>query len=201
VTQVNLLPTDIDVEQQTRRITALVMGAGVAVVGLLFFIFVLQSARLMHVQDALSETQRTNAGLSTQIASLSRFADLKRNVAAREALLASVESGEVEWSGILRDVSMVQPDQMVLTAMSGSVGGSVSGAQSRAGGSLIGSIQFSGEGIDNPTLAKWLTRLEEVTGWVNPWVGSVTKDQGTGRVTFSGTIDLTGEATIHGVPQ
>jgi Tfp pilus assembly protein PilN len=201
VTQVNLLPTDINVEQQARRITALVTGAGVAVVGLLFFIFVLQSARLMQVQDTLSETQRTNAGLSTEIASLTRFAELKRNVAAREALLASVESGEVQWSGILRDVSVVQPDQMVLTGLTGSVGSTDAVALAGAGANLIGSIQFSGLVIDNPTLAKWLTRLEEVTGWVNPWVGSATRDETTGRVTFSGTVDLTGEAAIRGVPQ
>ena len=175
MTQVNLLPTDTKVRQQVRRTTGLVIAAGVAVFCFLFFVFVLQSGRLANEQHALSAQQAVNTGLSTQIASLSRFQDLKETVAAHQALLTAVEAGEVHWSGILRDASMVLPDQLVLTSMSGSVNQAVGGAAGPGAG-LIGGIQFSGISVDNPTLAKWLTRLEEVTGWVNPWVSSASKD-------------------------
>jgi Tfp pilus assembly protein PilN len=200
MTQVNLLPTDVKVEQQVRRRTSLVVAAGVAVVGLLFFVFVLQSARLRSAQEQLSAQQAVNGGLSTRIASLAPFQQLKSTVAAHQALLTAVETGEVQWSGILRDVSMVQPDQMVLTSLSGSVGPSGPAAVGPQAG-LIGGIQFTGTVLDNPTLAKWLTRLEQVTGWVNPWVSSASKDTGSGHVNFSGSVDLSTEATVHGVPQ
>src|SRR5439155_12237187 len=115
--------------------------------------------RLANEQHALSAQQAVNSGLSTQVASLSRFQDLKEAVAAHQALLTAVEAGEAHWSGILRDASIVLPDQLVLTSMSGSVNQAVGGS---TGGGLIGGIQFSGISVDNPTLAKWLTRLEEV---------------------------------------
>ena len=198
MTQVNLLPSDVKIEQQVRRTAALVIAAGVAVVGLLFLVFVLQSARLMRTENALKQQQMFNERLNSQIASLSAFGELERNVAVHQALLDAVEAGEVQWSGILRDVSLVEPDQMFLNSMSGSVA-SFGGPAQDTGASLIGSIQFSGVALDNPTLAKWLTRLEEVTGWVNPWVSSANKDEGTGRVDFSGTVDLTPEVSVHQV--
>ncbi len=199
MTQVNLLPTETKVRQQVRRTTGLVIAAGVAVFGFLFFVFVLQSGRLANEQHTLSAQQAVNSRLSTQIASLSRFQELKEAVAAHQALLTAVEAGEVHWSGILRDASMVLPDQVALTSMSGSVNQAIGGAG--AGSGLIGGIQFSGISVDNPTLAKLLTRLEEVTGWVNPWVSSVTRDASSGRITFNGSVDLSPDATVHGATQ
>jgi Tfp pilus assembly protein PilN len=202
MTQVNLLPTDIKVRQQTRRTMALVMAAGVAVFGVLFFVFVLQSARLVREQHKLSQQESVNSGLQTQIASLARFQQLKQTVAARQALVQEVETGEVEWSGVLRDVSMVIPDNVYLSAMSGSTGSTgVAGAPiSTVAGA--GSIQFQGTAADFPTLSKWLTRLEEVTGWVNPWTTTAARsDTSAGRVDFSGSVDLSTDATVQGGPQ
>jgi hypothetical protein len=72
------------------------------------------------------------------------------------------------------------------------------------GPTLIGSIQFQGTASDHPTVARWLTRLEQVNGWVNPWISTSSKlsDEGTStadsKVQFSGTVDLTVDATANG---
>jgi Tfp pilus assembly protein PilN len=193
MTQVNLLPTEIKVRRQVRRTTSLVAAAGVAVVALLFFVFVLQSARLVSVQRALQTQDDVNRRLNTQIAGLVRFEQLKQALTAKQALLSQVQSGEVLWSGVLRDVSMIIPDDMYVTTMSGQIGAGAAGGQS------MGSIQFSGIAKSYPTVAEWLTRLEEVTGWVNPWVSSATKDSA-GLVNFGSSVDLTTEATVQGAP-
>ncbi len=199
MTQVNLLPAEIKVRKQVRRTTALVVSAGVAVVAFLFFVFVLQSARLVSVNGTLQQQEGVNSSLNTQVASLSRFEELKQTLANREALLSSLESGEVLWSGVLRDVSMVIPDQVYLTSLSAGAGGQQGGTI--PGASMVGSIQFGGVAADYPTVSKWLTRLEEVTGWVNSWVGNAGESGTDGRVSFSGSVDLTSEATVHGAPQ
>jgi Tfp pilus assembly protein PilN len=198
MTQVNLLPTDIKVRRQVRRTTSLVAAAGVAVVAFLFFVFVLQTARLTSEQHSLEDQLALNARLNTQITKLARFEQLKQTLVARQALLAQVENGEVLWSGVLRDISMVIPDDMYLSSISGQL-------QTRAGvgtsaSPAVGTIQFSGVAGSYPTVAKWLTRLEEVTGWVNSWFSSATKDD-TGRVSFGSSVDLTAAATVQGAPR
>jgi Tfp pilus assembly protein PilN len=196
---------------------AVIAGVG-AVVALLFFVFVLQSARLSNTEQKLKAQQAVNADLQGKIGQLQQFQQLKLTVAAREAVAAGALSGRVAWSGVLRDVSMVIPNKMWLTGMSASLSQvpaaalppsgtptNTGGASGAAAPSLVGTIQFQGMASDFPTVAKWLNRLEQVKGWVNSWANSASKSIGTStsdpnasKVQFSASVDLTTEATVQG---
>lgn len=196
---------------------AVVAGVG-AVVALLFFVFVLQSARLSNSEQKLKAQQAVNADLQAKIGQLQQFQDLKLTVAAKEALAEGAMSGQVAWSGVLRDVSMVIPNKMWLTGLSAALSNApvtplpASGTPTTPGGSpaaaaptLVGSIQFQGLASDFPTVAKWLNRLEQVRGWVNSWAANAARaasagstDPNANKVTFSASVDLTTEATVQG---
>jgi Tfp pilus assembly protein PilN len=223
MTQVNLLPTDVKERQRTRRLTAAVIMAVGAVVALLFFVFVLQTARLSDANHKLATQKAANTELEGQIAGLQEFAALKSQVAAREALAAEALNGQVLWSGVLRDVSMVIPDKVWLTSMTGTVtplpaaAPAVPAPTASPGAtpeptvapppapvvvpaqSLIGAIQFQGMADDHPAVAQWLTRLEQVTGWANAWISNATEvdNSGVTDIQWTGSIDLTLEATVQ----
>ena len=55
---------------------------------------------------------------------------------------------------------------------------------------FTGRIDVSGLALDYDTIASWLTRLERVRGWVNPWVTSIA-DPETGPITYTSGVDLT----------
>jgi Tfp pilus assembly protein PilN len=225
MTQVNLLPTDVKERQLTRRLTAAVILAVGAVVALLLVVYVLQAAKLSDANRKLQAQQATNAELTSQNAALQEFADLKDQVASREALTATALDGEVLWSGVLRDVSMVIPDKVFLTGMVGTLTAPVATtpaappapttpgatpnpgettpapvAPVETGPALIGTIQFQGNAEDHPSVAQWLTRLEQVTGWANPWISNATEIDlnGDQSIQWSGSLDLTSEATVVG---
>jgi Tfp pilus assembly protein PilN len=224
MTQVNLLPTDVKERQRTRRLTAAVIMAVGAVVALLFFVFVLQTARLSDANRKLATQKAANTELEGQIAGLEPFATLKAQVAAREALAAEALNGQVLWSGVLRDVSMVIPDKVWLSNMTGTVTppapaapAPVAPAPAATPGetpapstaptpppvvpasTLIGSIQFQGMADDHPAVAQWLTRLEQVTGWANAWISNASEVDNSGNtdIQWTGSIDLTLEATVQ----
>jgi Tfp pilus assembly protein PilN len=256
MTQVNLLPGDVRERQRTRQATVLVGLAGLAVVVLLAFVFVIQLSRLSNAQHRLDAQKSENAVLQGKVDQLQQFAVLKQELAQKQALVSAARSGAVAWSGILRDISMVIPNQMWLTTMTASVdqapgstalvvpvgpsatqqvptspSPSPSSSPSQSGPvvtaplspstGLVATIQFQGMASDYPTVALWLTRLEQVHGWLNAWVSSATKDVSTsssctpnadgtqtcttdpnaGKVTFSGTVDLSTLATIDGGKQ
>ena len=221
MTQVNLLPSDVRERQRSRRLVAAAIAGVGAVVALLFFVFVLQSARLSNAEQKLRAQQAVNADLQTKITGLQRYAVLKQTVAAREALTEAALSGQVAWSGVLRDVSMVIPNQMWLTAFNASINdtsnvpGGSSGASSApqvALPSMAGTMQFQGMASDFPTVARWLVRLEQVKGWVNAWAGSAVRSSGAvqtqtqtpvnqNKVAFTASVDLTTEATVQGSKQ
>jgi Tfp pilus assembly protein PilN len=223
MTQVNLLPTDVKERQRTRRLTAAVIFAVGAVVALLFFVFVLQTARLSDANHKLATQKAANSELEGQIAGLQEFAALKTQVAAREALAAEALNGQVLWSGVLRDVSMVIPDKVWLSGLTGSVtpppaaapaapapaaspgatpepsAAPITPPEVSPASTLVGAIQFQGMADDHPAVAQWLTRLEQVTGWANAWISNATEVDQNGEVDiqWTGSIDLTLEATVQ----
>ena len=58
---------------------------------------------------------------------------------------------------------------------------------------FVGSFTASGAADGFESLASWLTRLESVKGWVNPWMSSATETgPSTGLYQFSSGVDLIG---------
>ena len=215
MTQVNLLPTEVREGQKSRRALAAVILAVGAAVFLLLFIYTLQTARLANANHKLADQQAKNQGLQTQIDSLQQFAQLKAEVALRQTLTQQALTNQVRWSGVLRDISMVIPNQMWLTGMNAQVSDSLqSGASATAGTppvtgpqTLVGTIQFQGVASDNPTIALWLSRLVRVNGWENSWLSSAQKivqdplHPSASKVQFSSSVDLAYPATVQGSKQ
>jgi Tfp pilus assembly protein PilN len=231
MTQVNLLPSDIREKQRVRRLTALVIMTVGACVALLFLVFVLQASRLSDAKGRLDNQVAVNGDLQNQINDLQEFQALRAEVEQHQALSDAALSGEILWSGVLRDVSMVIPGEMWLTGLTGTLtdttgaalaapvtppattspsGTSSSGSSTEtttpttpvivSPAAIIGSIQFQGFASDHPTVAKWLVRLEKVNGWVNSWISNATEADANGeaKVQWTGSIDLTTEATVQG---
>ncbi len=204
MSQVNLLPPELRQRQATRRATSIVVLVGLAflaVVGLFYF---LQVQRLSEAQDELEAQQARNVELEGQIAGLQEFAALQAELAAKEALLATIFENEVSWSSALLDVSRVIPDASYLTNLTGQVTAvaGVEGVPTTTGGTpettLIGAMTFAGVAQGTETIADWLTRLEQVQGWVNAWANSAQEDAPFSRVyTFANGLDLTQEAATE----
>jgi Tfp pilus assembly protein PilN len=197
MTQVNLLPAEVVEKQKTRRNTLLVVAGVGAALAMLFFVFVLQVGKLSSANRELVAQQAQNSKLSTQIASLQRFKELQTQVADDQALVTEITAGQVQWSGVLKDISTVIPGNMWLTQIAAQVSPPATGTT--AGTNLVGTIQFQGVALDQPTVALWLTRLEEVKGWVNSWFSSDTKTgPGPVQVNIASTVDLSTDATTNG---
>jgi Tfp pilus assembly protein PilN len=201
VSQVNLLPPELRERQAIRRTTSLVVAAGLAVLALIGIFYFFQVQRLAQTQSDLEAQQSRNAQLESQIASLQQFADLQAELAQKEALVGEIFVNEVSWSSALLDVSRVIPDASYLTNLTGQITPTIVGevATEPTGGTpettLIGNMTFSGVANQTETIATWITRLEEVQGWVNAWVNSAQEDVPFSRIyTFSNGLDLTQEA-------
>ena len=189
MSQVNLLPPEILASQRQRRLAGVVALAGVGVIGLIFVFYVLQMGNLGAVRSDIEQQQQTNQGLQQEIERLREFEELRARAQAKQELLDAVFANEISFSGLLMDVSRVIPSTAALTAMSAaaqeptaSLGGDTT---------FTGRIDVAGLALDYQTVASWLTRLERVRGWVNPWVNSIA-DPENGPITYTSGVDLTG---------
>lgn len=206
MTQVNLLPAEVKTRQRVRRYTAAATGAVAAVVVLLLMVFVVQTVQLGDVEESLAAQQQVNRGLQTRITDLQPVAELHAQVLSRQQLADSLLANQVVWSSVLRNVSAALPGGLWLTSMTGTLNPTAPGTATPAGSTVLGNIQFHGQSFEHVTVGSWLTRLEQVPGWVNAWVTSSSKDApnqpgspasgGRRLVTFTNSVDLTEEATV-----
>jgi len=200
MTQVNLLPTGVREKQKTRRVTVAAVVGVAGVMMILLLVYVLQVGRLASASRQLTAQESINRDYRSKIQALQPFADLKTNVANRQALVAQLMQGEILWSGVLHDLSMVLPDQMWLTGMTGTLNTSGAAGSGAASAGLAGNIQFQGYSFDHPTVALWLVRLQEVHGWVNAWISNAARTDFNNHslVQFVSSVDLTTDATTNG---
>jgi Tfp pilus assembly protein PilN len=195
MSQVNLLPHDVLEGQRYRRLTLTVIAAGAVVLAVIFALFLLQVGKLGSVNDDITDAEANNAALQAQIDKLQKYEDLQVQAQEAGGQLAAAYSGEVSFSGMLMDLSRVIPSDAFLTTFSSTVSGPAAagtGGEETTTTPLIGTISMGGEAISFDSLSTWLTRLEMVQGWVNPWMPSITADSSVPNAfTFTTSVDLT----------
>ncbi len=192
MSEVNLLPPEILAAQRQRRMAGVVALAGVGVIVLILLFYLLQVGKLGGVRSDIEQQERTNASLQKDIDALREFDELRARAQAKQELLNSVFANEISFSGLLMDVSRVIPSTAALTSMTAAA---QEPAPTTGGTTLLtGRIDVSGLALDYDTLASWLTHLERVRGWVNPWITSIA-DPETGPITYTSGVDLT-EAVV-----
>ncbi len=192
--QVNLLPPDILQGQRYRRLTLTVLAAGAFILALIVVFFLIQVGRLGSVNDKITAEKQTNANLQSQIDSLQKYDDLQVAAQQAQSQLNAAYAGEVSFSGMLMDLSRVIPSDAYLDTFTATITGPPAAT---TGGTttttpLIGTMTTGGQAIGFDSLSIWLTRLELVRGWVNPWMPTITANPSVPNAfTFTTSVDLT----------
>ena len=197
--RINLLPPEVGQRQQIRRRTLLVVVGGVVVVALILGMYFLQVLRLGRVEEDLAAQEARNADLRTQIAGLQDVTTLEVEISAARDLVASLLADRVLWSGVLRDISLVLPGETWLNGLTGTTGApaaAIEGQAAAPAGGLIGQVSFNGFAFDHRDVALWLSRLEDVRGFINPWLSTSAKTEIGNRevVSFTTSVDLSEQA-------
>ena len=189
MSQVNLLPPEVRQRVSARNQAIAVGIAGAAVVGLLIVFYLLQGVALDQAQSDVAAQQAINAGLQGQVNDLLPYQELADELAAGEAMVDTAMAGEVAWSGLLRDLQLVLPDQLAVNSFSGTATGVAPEAVAEGGATVVGNLTMAGDSVGSLRVARLLSRIGEVKGWENPWTGALTKGDAD-RWTWSLTVDL-----------
>jgi len=191
MSQVNLLPPDIKKQQGTRKLATTIVIGGLVVLGLIVAFYLLQVNRLAGVNDDIEAQQRTNASIEREIDDLQPYADLQVEADQAVEMLQNAYAGEMSFSQALMDMSRITPSDSYLQSLaigleSSTVDGDVT---------FVGTLAFNAQAIGIDTVALWISRVEEIEGWVNPWIATVdTTDDSLDIRSFPVNADLTSEA-------
>jgi Tfp pilus assembly protein PilN len=194
MSRVNLLPGEIKKTQQVRRRTVLIAMIGGAVIGVIIVLWLIQGVRLSQVNDDIEAQNQTNRSLQQSIDELQKYADLQAQAQQQATLLSGAYANEVAYSGVLVDVSKVIPSDMYLASYSSAID-TAAAASTDGTTTFVGTMTFAGSSLHFESLSTWLTRLEEVEGWANPWMSNISQEADTpGAYSFDTSVDLTQDA-------
>lgn len=193
MSQVNLLPPDILQAQRYRRLTSVVIAAGAVGLLLVFAFYLLQNGELGSVNDEIEAQNETNASIQASIVEKQKFADLQAQAQAQQQLLDAAYAGEVSFSALLMDFSRVIPSDAYVDNLAIQLTGLSAPPAEGATAGLIGTITAGGQAVSIDTLSTFLTRLEQVNGWVNPWMSTVSRSSEVNGFDYSMSVDLTSE--------
>jgi Tfp pilus assembly protein PilN len=205
--RINLLPPEVLERQRMRRRTLATVVVGLIVLGAIAAFYFLKVAELGTVEEEIATQQARNAQLQQQIAELQDIAALQQEIERTRVLLNGLLADEVLWSQVLRDISLVIPSQAWLEGLTGQTAAAAGGETDVAvttttgtvGEGIIGQISFNGKAFSHQVVAEWLSRLEDVRGFINPWLSSSTKTGGddpvlSDVVSFTSSVDLSEQA-------
>ena len=213
--RIDLLPRTLVEQRQLRRQRTGVGAAFLVLLALLGLWYALERRELGTAQDQADQERAVATGLRAQRIKLQPLADLEAQIAAAEQLRASVYKRELRFSGVMRDISAIVPDDVWLTSMSvaftdsgeAPAGGGASTTTpadaaatpgSPGAGSPVASITFAGSGLEHVDVGGFLRALargpkkggQQV--YLNPYFTTSSKASKDGErtVTFSATVDL-----------
>jgi Tfp pilus assembly protein PilN len=200
--RINLLPPEVLERQRTRRRAVMVFTGGIIVLLVLAGFYMIQVFTLQGIEDDIELQQSITSQLEGQIAELQDVAALEDEIERTRGVLSGLLADRVLWFGILRDVSLVIPGEVWLNGLSAQLGLTTAtdpGAPVTDATGVVGQISFNGFAFDHRDVALWLSRLEDVRGFINPWLSSSAKTEIGGReaVTFTSSVDLSEQAVAR----
>ena len=204
--RINLLPPEFGQRRRARRMTSAFVLAGLVYVALLGVLWALGNGRLNGAKRELAEATSRVDAVQAQVATLREFSTLQGDVDRKERTLATVMAGDVHWSRVLTELSMVIPGDAWLTSMSATAtppgeeapGGAAAPATPATPAPVpkLGTITFAAVTFDFPDVAIWIRRMSSDTILQAIWVPSATKGAigDRGVVNFSSTGELSEDA-------
>jgi Tfp pilus assembly protein PilN len=174
--RISLLPTENVIIREQRRQMAMVGAAVGALAVVLILLWVGRAAQVSSEKNKAAKAEAQAAQTQAQIRSLGDVTSLGTDLAARQAAVRSVLTNDVAWTRLLQEVATVLPNDVWLTQFSGTAT----------------DVNFSAQGLDQASAARWLLRVGDLKSLTNLWVPSSNKAAGpNGLVTFTSTATLT----------
>lgn len=199
--RVNLLPREIEERARTRRSASWTI-AGVAVfAGVLGIVYLGKLGAVNGAREDREEAQARVTELQAEVATLQEFAELDRQVKARNELLAAAMATEISWARTLNDLALTFPASSSLTELAGAaVGATGEGASTdtNISAAAIASLTFSGYSVERyaPGVERVLLKFSDVGMFFNAYLAqAATELRNETLVTgFNGSLEMSEDA-------
>ena len=201
--RVNLLPREIAERARTRRTTSWTVGAVAVFAALLGLLYLVKLGDVNAANQERDAAQALVDERQAELDSLEQFAQLDREVTARNALLSAAMATEISWARVFNDLALTFPASsslltlqaaMETAAQTGDTGTVAPDPNSQS----IAGVTFEGYSVEQfaPGVERVLLKFSDVGMFINAFLttANVEDRSGTFVTKFLGEFQLTEEA-------
>ncbi|WP_380175605.1 PilN domain-containing protein [Kineococcus sp. DHX-1] len=200
VIRVNLLPAEIELARQGRRVRAALAGGLVLVAAACAGAFVVSAGHVAEAQDKLSVEQAKTSALQ---AAQRPYAEVPRVLAEVKTVRAAqdaVSTNDVPFYSYLDKLAAGAPDKLSLTSITFNL--TAPGQAATSSNPLvdagIGTVAVTGKTIDQDHVASWLESVDGIPGLGGSWLSTSSYDPATSVVTYTATGTVSSSAAVGG---
>lgn len=201
---VNLIPVEDrrgdSAPLRTGPLAYIVLGALVAVLAGVAML-VLTGNQISERKDEVASLEREDSAAAQRAAKLASYTEFRSLSEQRVATVQSLADSRFDWERVLRELSLILPDDVALTELSASgAGGEGAEEGGESGGATLGgisgpSLSMSGCAAGYKGVARFVTALKDIDGVTRVGVQSSTEtaeSSGEGEAECGG-----GKATVE----
>jgi Tfp pilus assembly protein PilN len=199
--RVNLLPREIEERARTRRSASWTIAGVALFAAVLGVVYLGKLGAVNGAREEREAAQGRVTELEAELATLQEFADLDREVKARNELLAAAMATEISWARTLNDLALTFPASSSLTELAAAaVGASAdsAAADTDVTAAAIASLSFTGYSVERyaPGVERVLLKFSDVGMFFNAYLAqAATELRGETLVTgFNGSLELSEDA-------
>lgn len=201
--RVNLLPRELEERARTRRTASWTIGAVAVFAALLGLLYIAKLAQVNDAQRERNETQAVVDQREAELASLEQYAELDRQVNARNDLLSAAMATEVSWARVFNDLALTFPGSSSLTSLQAAAEGAAETGETGEGNpnpnsKSVASLEFDGYSVEGlaPGVERVLLKFTDVSMFFNAYLSQAADDDrnNTRVTTFNGRLQLNDEA-------
>lgn len=122
---INLLPPEIWERKKGERLVVVMSLALLVLCFLLVFVYLFNAFRITLARGELSQVKADNRKVEKEIEKLKPYADKKALIEKHEKTAETAMAGEVAWTKVFNELSMVIPGDIALTAFTADTEGKV----------------------------------------------------------------------------
>ena len=201
--RVNLLPREIEERARTRRSASWTI-AGVAVfAALLGVVYLGKLGAVNGAREERDAAQGRVTELEAELATLQEFAELDREVKARNELLAAAMATEISWARTFNDLALTFPASSSLTGLEATALGGASAEPTaqqpeNVSPGTVATLTFNGYSVERyaPGVERVLIKFSDVGMFTNAYLSQAATEliEGTLVTAFNGSLEMTEDA-------
>jgi hypothetical protein len=188
----DLLPPEIIGARRTGRVKRIVLATLGAFVALMVAWY---GSAYVRTETARTDLQRAEDEVSQLTRDQRKYDEvnlLKKQSEVINGQLAKLLAGDLQWAALIASIESAAPSGVTLTGVTGAIVDPAAARAGKATAGIAGAMTLNGEALGKPAVAAYVDALAKVPGLANPFLGSVTEEEG--ALKFTVRVEITNDA-------